>query len=194
MPDEKPVGERASDLSRFERLVARWTVVQGIIALVACIVATVAMVATWTQTLRINEQIEQNNTLLRSRLYSESVLHSTAIYKILIDKPKLRKYLYDGQDIDEKHPDYQEFASLADTILDVFDMTLLFQEIKDSRGRNAWPETTSWRIWMVEVISTSPGLRRYFAASKEYYVDNPALLAVFEEGERRAGQKAQQKN
>jgi hypothetical protein len=151
------------------------------------------MVATWIQTLRINEQIEQNNTLLRSRLYSESVLHSTEIHKILIDKPKLRKYVYDGQDIDEKHPDCQEFASLADTILDVFDITLNFQEIKDSRGHNAWPETTGWRIWMVDVISTSPGLRRYFAASKEYYVDNLALLAVFEEGERKAGQKALQK-
>jgi hypothetical protein len=46
---------------------------------------------------------------------------------------------------------------------------------------------------MVDVISTSPGLRRYFAASKEYYVDNPALVAVFEEGERKAGQKALQK-
>jgi hypothetical protein len=130
----KPVGEAVSDLSRFERPVARWTIVQGIIALVACIVATVAMVATWIQTLRINEQIEQNNTLRRSRLYSESVLHSTEIHKILIDKPKLRKYVYDGQDIDEKHPDYQEFASLADNILDVFDITLNFQEIKDSRG------------------------------------------------------------
>jgi hypothetical protein len=44
VPTGKPVLETMSDLSRFERLVARWTIVQGIIALVACIVATVAMV------------------------------------------------------------------------------------------------------------------------------------------------------
>ena len=191
MTTDKPGTEATSDLSRFERLVARWTIVQGVIALIACIVATVAMVATWLQTIRINEQIEQNNTLLRSRLYSESVIHSTAIYKILIDKPKLRKYIYNGQDIDEKHSDYEEFAGLADTILDVFDMTVNFQEIKDSRGRSIWPDRVGWRTWMVDLISTSPGLRQYFATSKEYYVDNPSLLTLFEEGERKAKQKDQ---
>lgn len=149
------------------------------------------MIATWKQTLYNGEQIEQTNTLLRARLYSQSVTQSTEIYKILLDKSKLRKYLYEGQDIDEKHPDYPEFASLADTIIDVFDMTLISMEIKDSHGRPVWPDAAGWRNWMADVISTSPGLRRYFAASKEYYLENQPLLAVFEEGDRKARLKSQ---
>jgi hypothetical protein len=187
------VKEPPANLSRFEQLVARWTIVQGASALMACIVASVAMVASWRQAVLNSEQIELNNTLLRARLYGQSVTHSTEIYKILIDKPKLRKYIYNGQDIDEKHPDYEEFAGLADTILDVFDMTLIYRDLKDSRGRSAWPDQAGWRTWMVDVISTSPGLRRYFVASKEYYVDNPTLLALFEEGERKAKLKGEQR-
>jgi hypothetical protein len=129
--------------------------------------------------------------LLRAQLYAASVSHSTEIYKILIEKPKLRKYVYDGRDIDETHPDYDEFASLADTILDRFDITLISMEIKDSHGRIAWPGPAGWRKWMVDLISTSPGLRRYFAAWKEFYADNPRLLALFEEGEQKARQKAE---
>jgi hypothetical protein len=193
VPTGKPADESSANLSRFERLVTRWTVVQGIIALLACLVATVAMVATWKQALHNSEQIEQNNTLLRARLYSESVSRSTDIYKILIEKPKLRKYFYAGQDIDEKHPDYPEFAGLADFVLDVFDMTLLFMEIKDSHGRPAWPDPVGWRNWMGDLISTSPGLRRYFAASKDTYVDNPRLLALFQEGGQTTRQRAQPK-
>jgi hypothetical protein len=193
VPTGKPVGEPTSDLTRFERVVARWTIVQGVIALLACSVAAVAMVATWLQTIRMGELVELNNNLLHSRLYSTSVSHSTEIYKILIEKPKLRKYIYDGQDIDAKHPDYNEFASLADTIIDVFDMTLMSMEIKDARGRAAWPGRIGWRNWMVDVVSTSPGLRRYFAASKEFYAENATLLALFEEGERKAAQKARKK-
>src|SRR5262245_60662417 len=94
---DKSVPDSKADLSRFERLIARWTIVQGASALVACIVATVAMTASWRQTLLNSEQIELNNTLLRAHLYSQSVSQSTEIYKILIDKPKLRKYLYNGQ-------------------------------------------------------------------------------------------------
>lgn len=193
MSTDKSIKEPSANLSRFEQLVARWTIVQGASALIACIVASVAMVASWRQAVLNSEQIELNNTLLRARLYGQSVTHSTEIYKILIDKPKLRKYVYNGQDIDEKHPDYEEFAGLADTILDVFDMTLIYRDLKDSRGRSAWPDQVGWRSWMVDVISTSPGLRRYFVASKEYYVDNPNLLALFEEGERKAKKKGEQR-
>jgi hypothetical protein len=133
------------------------------------------------------QQRQHHDTLLRAQLFNYSVNYSSLIDRALLEKPKLRKYLYGGQGIDEGHPDYDEFATLADTVIDLLDVVLFMTEIKDSDGQPSWPGVGGWRNWMLDIISTSPGLRAYFARHEDWYFDNPPLKELFSTGGRRAG-------
>src|SRR5262245_12880364 len=132
------------------------------------------------------QQRQHHDTLLRAQLFNYSANYSSLIDRALLEKPKLRKYFYGGQDIDEGHPDYDEFATLADTVIDLLDIVLFMRDIKDSAGSPSWPGVGGWRNWMIDIISTSPGLRAYFARHEDWYFDNPPLKELFAAGGQRA--------
>jgi hypothetical protein len=132
------------------------------------------------------QQRQHHDTLLRAQLFNYSVTYSNLIDRALLEKPKLRKYFYGSQCIDEGHPDYDEFATLADTVIDLLDIVLFMTDIKDSEGRPGWPGVGGWRNWMLDIISTSPGLRAYFARHEDWYFDNPPLKELFAAGRQSA--------
>src|SRR5262249_34549286 len=130
------------------------------------------------------QQRQHHDTLLRAQLFNYSANYSSLIDRALLEKPKLRKYFYSGHEIDESHTNYDEFSTVTDT--DRWEVWLFRPDIRDPPGRPSWPGVGGWRNWMTHIISTSPGLRAYFAGHEDWYFDNPPLKELFAAGGQRA--------
>lgn len=188
-PPAPPAVRVGEDLSPHDAVIARWTRIQGVTVLLATVLAGFALKASLDQAraglaqARDNaKQVEQNNILLKAQIYNEATAYCTEIDKLFLQNKHLRKYYYKGVDIKESDPDYDDFASMADTVIDTFDMATITMSIKDVDGNSVWPEPIGWRKWMVDTFSTSPGLCRYFNTYSGWYDENKLLKEIAQEG------------
>ncbi len=128
-----------------------------------------------------------------NRQLMESVAQSVTSYslevsRLFLQHPDLRPYFFDGQAIEESHPDYLRAEAVAEVMLDIFwTMMSEAERIQDSSFKNA-EGRVQWAIYMGDCFANSPLLTSFLRKRQEWY--GPAMLNRMEEGLARAQQKA----
>lgn len=136
----------------------------------------------------LNRQTGVFKSQLMESLAQSMTDYSLEISRLFLQHPDLRPYFFEGQVINEGHPDYRRAEALAEVILDIF--WIMMAQAKRVRGREFRNEETrtQWAIYMGDCFATSPLLSSFLTKRKEWY--GPELISRMEQGMARSRQQA----
>ena len=90
-----------------------------------------------------------------------------SINNLFITYPEFRPYFYSGKDIQESDPNYGRAISIAEAILDVFDIIL----IQKDHLPKVW-DTPWWDNYVADSFANSPILCRHLELLDTWYTND----------------------
>jgi hypothetical protein len=137
-----------------------------------------------------NRQTRIFNRQLMEGLSQSLTSHALEISRIFLQHPELRPYFFDGQVIEESHPDYLRAEAVAEVMLDIFWTmgnqarrvgTVGGKEFTDTEARD------QWAMYMGDVFASSPILCSFLTKRKVWY--GAEMARAMEHGLARARQQ-----
>jgi hypothetical protein len=132
---------------------------------ITCVVSTGTLIFVAWQT---REAASQSKALTRTLIASAT----ESISKILIDlavaemqHPGVRRFFYDGLEINKGNARYDEVEAFAFAYIDLFDYYL----VTKAHFADLPELTTRWDAWMVQMFRTSPLLRKVYSQAVGLY-------------------------
>ena len=146
--------------------------VGGVSTLLA--LGTIVYVLRQTREMTRQNQISAKTTLIG--MYKEISSVMLEIDKLFFEHPDLRKYFYDGANIDIKDKKYNEVLGLSEYFLDFMDMFVVMGNYAPEYPGTNLP-WSDWNVFFREIYSNSPIVRKYWADHQHWY--NETLGPIF---------------
>lgn len=135
---------------------------------------TIIFVLKQTKEMSKQNQIEAKSALIS--IYKEISCIMLEIDRMFIERPDLRKYFYDGADIQKDNKKYNEILSVAEYILDFMDMLVVMKNAAPE-----YPDTNlpweDWNVFFSEIYSNSPIIRKLLDLHHDWY--SKTLVSFF---------------
>jgi hypothetical protein len=150
---EEPLAPREGSVPAW--LTSSWTSdVQAIASIIGFVVVIYQI---WRLKLTI-----QGDT--HSKLYT----HYLEVTKLLLQKPELRPYFYEGKTLDAKLPADAELRQQVEMMSEVF-LGLLEHAVLQRKNLPGDSWNNCWKAYVRERYTTSPELARFFRANQKWY-------------------------
>src|SRR5260221_1706150 len=155
---------------------------------VSLVISVIGFIAVIVSLWLLNRQTGVFKRQLMESLAQSMTNYSLEISRLFLQHPDLRPYFFEGQVIDEGHPDYLRSEALAEVMLDIF--WIMMAQAKRVRGREFRNEETrsQWATYMGDCFATSPILTSFLTRRQEWY--GPELVSRMEQGLAHARQHA----
>lgn len=136
-----------------------------VVSALGFVAVVVSLVFLMKQTAAATEQSKYVADSLTSSNYASIGAVMFSVNQVFIDHPELRPYFYDGENADERNPDYARILAVAERILDYFSYILILSY----RYPRLWPPNW-WASLMEERFVSSPAMREHLRKTRELYV------------------------
>jgi hypothetical protein len=120
----------------------------------------------------------------KSQVFGLVTTYTLAADELFIKNPELRRYFYQGQDIEATDPLYPKVLATAEYMLDYFDSL----ETHLKKYPNLWfSEEKTWESNTMDMFAWSPVMCRYLEATKGWFSEDLYRLKQAGEQKRRQG-------
>jgi len=120
----------------------------------------------------------------KSQVFGLVTTYTLAADELFIKNPELRRYFYQGQEIEPTDPLYPKVLATAEYMLDYFDSL----ETHLKKYPNLWfSEEKTWESNTIDMFAWSPVMCRYLEATKGWFSDDLYRLKEAGEQKRRQG-------
>lgn len=138
-----------------------------VVLLVGILLQLIALVAVICQLKKVNISIRVS---AQSALYQQSANVRSA----LIEHPSLRKYFFDGENIEPHSEQYDRVKTIAEMFLNYLEHLVIQQESLRKT------EFSAWRKFVYRSISASPIMQQILKEKPEFYSNE--LLQSYDAG------------
>jgi len=160
-----------------------YEVLSLIVSTISSIAVVISLVLVYRQTSIFAKQTQYVARSVLVSLSESMNNQSHEISRLFIEYPELRPYFYDGQTIEEQHPDYHRAEAVAELILDIF-WTMGVQarryiqhEVRTEGDGNLWQD------FVAESFAQSPLLVKTLLKRQNWY--GKAMVEQMEAGLKR---------
>ena len=122
--------------------------------------------------LLISEQLRATNRSTENQTRWEIEQVSFNVYKMLVDRPSLRKYFYDSAAPPSDEPARSRVEAACELLLDYFETIVGSSSVLDDTSESVW------NVYMQKIYVTSPALCAFLNRECERYT--PALTALLD--------------
>ncbi len=123
--------------------------------IIATIVSVASVIALIYQTINLKETIN-------SQIYQNFVANSVEIDRILIDNPELRKYVYDGEPVDENTENLDKILAMVEMIVDITENLEVYEKYIPKSRRYGW-------MSFVSDVKSTPAYEFYMQKNQGWY-------------------------
>ncbi|MEJ2344300.1 MAG: hypothetical protein P8076_01380 [Gammaproteobacteria bacterium] len=124
-------------------------------------------------------QLAQLNKSIRVSAQTALYQQSSSIRSILVERPELRKYLFDGQPVGPESEDYQRAQTVAEMFLNYLEHLMIQQENLRTGDWEAWNRFVS------ETLAGSPLMQEILRDRPDFYSDD--LIQAFDDWQQERG-------
>jgi hypothetical protein len=127
-----------------------------------------------------NRQAQIFRQQLMQNLSTDLNKSAREISLIFLQYPELRPYFFDGQPMEQEHPDYYRAEAVAEVMLDIFwTMTSQTRRIRDG-DISTGDARSLWANYVGECFAQSPMLCKFLTRHKDWY--GPEMVRWMEQG------------
>ncbi|MDX1626023.1 MAG: hypothetical protein R3323_05875 [Wenzhouxiangellaceae bacterium] len=123
-------------------------------------------------------QLRRVNASIRVSAQASLYQQSSSVRSALIEYPSLRRYFYEGRNIDPESEDYHRVRTIAEEFLNYLEHLVI------QRGSLRDDEFSAWNRFVYRTISSSPVMREILDENPDLYSRD--LVRACEEGRPRA--------
>jgi len=121
-------------------------------------------------------QIKQINRAGRASTHASIFSHSLELTRLMLDHPEVRPYLYDGKDIAEGDPAYNQVMLACEMLADFYEHVSLQRENLPKQSLDCWDKAMARRYLK------NPVLEKYVEENGDVYARD--LSEAIENGRR----------
>jgi len=121
-------------------------------------------------------QVRQTTVSMQASMYATIATQTLEMDKMFIEKPELRPYFYDGQDIKKGDLNYDRVLSIAEYQLDYFDSTRT-ELGYIPRDQDTQEDRATWNNYLGDSFANSPILCERIKANPEWYMRDLVRIA-----------------
>jgi hypothetical protein len=115
-------------------------------------------------------QIHRLHLTVQGETHSKLYTHYLEVTKLLLQKPRLRPYFYDGKPLDPSLAPDADLRIEVETMCEVF-LGLLEHAVLQQGNLPGDSWNNCWRAYVRERFSSSPELARFFHANEKWYAE-----------------------
>jgi hypothetical protein len=120
-------------------------------------------------------QLKRVNTSIRVSAQSALYQQSASIRQLIVDRPDLRKYIFDGVHIDRNSADYDRVRTVAEMTLNYLEHLVIQQDSLRADDHSAW------KRFVVRTIGASPVMQQILSENPDSYSSD--LVQVYRSGQ-----------
>ncbi|MBA28405.1 MAG: hypothetical protein CME95_06560 [Hyphomonadaceae bacterium] len=117
-------------------------------------------------------QIRRLGQSVRASAHAAIYAQASDFRSHLVKHPELRRYLFDGIEIRENHPDYQRVVTLAELLLNYL------EHLSIEKSNFANHDGNAWRNFIKQALDACPVAKERLAENSVAY--SPHLLAAID--------------
>ena len=102
-----------------------------IFAIVTAVIGIVSLIALIYQSINMRTTIE-------NQIYQSFINNSVELDKILIERPEIRKYVYDNEIVDDNTEDLDRVMSTIELIVDITENIDVYKKFIPASRRDGW--------------------------------------------------------
>ncbi len=150
---------------------------QGVTSVITLVTVAVSLIYIFRQTREMTNQSALSASTAIASAYYNIATTMIEVNRFFADNRELKPYFFENATIKENHPKYEKVISIAEMLLDYWDLIRVLELATPPRIKQPWKGGTvyslpwkEWQAYFIEQYTSSPAIRRFWAKNREFYL------------------------